>query len=267
MTRFSAREIGGAIAVALWGALLGAIPFPGASIGFFVAALIGPPVAFLILSKRPFLSWQICMIAAAFASAVVERNPQDPNDSIWVPALLGWVAFSAFSSPWPFILARHTERAQQHPDASPRVATYIGAGLLVFIACGLIIVGSITAVIGIIRPMPASQATLLDRVFPFIGWVMASCGIGLAVQLCRRTGELRLSKSLEDLFGLLLGLVSFTLGQATFWDMFDKTPCMVGTEPCARGSDEFWSLLVVLESIGVLVWIIRRGRREKTAKV
>ena len=210
MIRFSAREIGGAIAVALWGALLGAIPFPGASTGFFVAALIGPPVAFLMLSKRPLLSWQICRIAAALAAAVAERDPQDPNDSIWVSVLLGWVGFSFFSTPWPFILGRYKERAEQNPEASPAVATYIGAGLLVFIACGLMIVGTIAALIGIIRPMPPLQETLLDRAFPFIGWVLASCGIGLAVQLCRRTGELCISKPLEDLFGLLLGLVSLT---------------------------------------------------------
>ena len=211
MIRSSAREIGGALAVALWGALLGAIPFPGASTGFFVAALIGPPVAFLMLSKRPFLSWQICMIAAAFANAVVERNPQDPNDSIWVSALLFWQGFSLFSIPWPFILGRYKKLAEQQPDASPPVATYIGAGLLVFLACGLIMVGSIAAVIGIIRPTPASQATLLDRASPFIGWVVASGGIGLAVQLCRRGDEPRISKPLECLFGLLLGLVSLML--------------------------------------------------------
>ena len=250
----STREWWGMLAVVAWGAIIGAIPFGGASTGMFVAVLVGPPVAFLLLPRRAFLSWQLFTIAAALSAAYTDRG-QDPVASIFGPALLGWVAFSLFSLPWPFILGRRAQRAREQADSSASTTTmYIGAGLLVFLACGLIIIGIAFSYYGFTNSSDAAHASASDRAASFIGCVVASAWIALAVFLCRRTAELRINKSLEDLFGLLLAFAGlFPVGLAIDGTFF-TTPCPPG-ESCAsvRGADLFWMWVISIETVAALV--------------
>lgn len=260
----STREWWGMLAVAAWGTIIGAISFQGASTGMFVAVLVGPPVAFLLLPRRAFLSWQLFIIAAALSAAYADRG-QDPVASIFGPALLGWAAFSLFSLPWPFILGRRAQRAQEQGDNTASTTTaYMGAGLLVFLACGLIIIGIAFSYYGFTHSSDAAHTSASDRAASFIGCVIVSAGIGLAVFLCRRTAELRINKSPEDLFGLLLAFAGlFPLGMALS-ETFFKTPCAPG-ESCApvRGADLFWMWVIAIETVAALVWLIRRGMRAK----
>jgi hypothetical protein len=259
LIRFSTREWCGMLGVALWGVMLGAIPFHGATTGMFLAVLVGPPIAFLILPKRPFLSWQIWSLAGAFSAAFSDHNPQDPSNPVLAAALMGWIAFSLFSLPWPFILARRSQRAREEGDSSASLTVkYMGASLLVFLSCGLIIIGVAGCYFGI------ANSSAPDRATPFIGCVTASVGICLAVFLCRRTGELRINKSVEDLFGLLLSFVGFFLIGMAVGETFFATPCPPG-ESCApvRRTDLFWMWVVSTEVVATLVWLIRRGRRRR----
>lgn len=266
--RFSTREWLGLPAAAAWGAMLGAIPLGnGDATVMWVAVLLGPPIAFLLLPKRPFLSWQLCMAAAALSAAYRDRDPQDPSDGILGPALMGWTAFCLFSLPWPFIFQRRAERAKEEGDTSASVTIrYVGVGLLVFLACGLIIIGAIFlyfADSGVAYSF-AEHATTSDRSASFIGCVVASAGIGLAVFLCRRAGELRINKSVEDLFGLLLVFVGFFVVGMALSESFFTAPC-APSESCApvRGADLFWTWITAIETVAVLVWLIRRGMRAR----
>jgi hypothetical protein len=141
---------------------------------------------------------------------------------------------------------------------------YIGAGLLVFLACGLIIIGTVFLYYGFTHSSDAAHASASDRAASFIGCVVVSAGIGLALFLCRRTAELRINKSLEDLFGLLLAFAGlFPLGMAIN-ETFFTTPCAPG-ESCGpvRGADLFWMWIASIEMVAALVWLIRRGMRTK----
>jgi hypothetical protein len=96
----------------------------------FVAVLLGPPVAFLLLPKRAFLSWQLFIVAAALSAAYTDRG-QDPIDSVWVPALMGWAAFSLFFPGrlyWAVAPSVHKNKAiAAHPQQqciSERVCSY-----------------------------------------------------------------------------------------------------------------------------------------------
>lgn len=137
-------------------------------------------------------------------------HPVGAPCSHWCPS--EWTVLSLFSFPWPFILYRRAQRAREKGDSSTGVTIrYIGAGLLVFLAFGLIILGSILAVSGILNPSPSSHASAFDRAASFIGCVLATLGIGLAVFLCRRTGQLQVSKIVEELIGLLLAFLTLML--------------------------------------------------------
>ena len=251
------------LGAAVWGAMLGALPFGNRhATVMWIAILVGPPIAFLLLPKRPFLSWQLCMIAAALSAAYRDRDPQDPSDGVLVPALMGWTAFCLFSLPWPFIFQRRAERARGDGDTSAGVTMrYVGVGLLVFLTCGLIIVGSIFLYFA---NSGTEQVTASDRAASFIGCVAASAGIGLSVFLCRRADEFRINKSAEDLLGLLLTFTGFFVLGLALTETFFGTPCAPG-ESCApvRGADVLWTWIVAIETVAVLVWLIRRGIRRK----
>jgi Na+/proline symporter len=169
LIRFSTREWFGILVAAGWGLLLGLVPFHWG--GVWPVVLFGPPVAYLLLPKWPFLSWQISMIAAAVASAYREIDPQDPNDSIWPIALLGWLGYSLFSAPWPYVFQRRAQRAREEGDSSASVTVrYVGAGLVVFLSCGLIIIGAALFYFATANSSEAAHASALDRATPFIGW-------------------------------------------------------------------------------------------------
>jgi hypothetical protein len=263
----SNREWYGMLAAAGWGAVLGLVPFDKFGVlGLIIVVLAGPPLAFLVLPKRPFLSWQLCVIAAAVSGAFMDRDPEEPSNAVVGSALLEWTALALFSLPWPFILYRRAQRARVEGDSSTGVTIpYIGVGLLVFLAFGLIVLGSILAVFGILNPAPSDRATALDRVVPFIGCVLTTVGIGLAVFLCRRTGELQANKIVEELIGLLLAFLAVMLIPIVWMGTFNTTPCPPGDQSCnpARGSDLFWAFVISAEAIPVLVWLIRRGRRAR----
>jgi hypothetical protein len=270
MFSFSAREWFGMLAAVAWGAVIGLMPLESwGMFGIFFVVLVGPPIAFLMLPRRPILSWQIPILATSISACLMMRDPQDPNDSAIIPALfLLWPALMLFSAPWPFIFQRRAQRAREEPDSGAGTSIlYSGAGLLVFLACGLIIVGSILAVAGIFISSPASHPTVFDRVAPFLGWLMATAGMGLAVRLCSRKDELGISKSVENVIGVLLALLSIELLPLIWMDLFDAVACAPGDINCnpARESDLFWPFVISLEAVAILVWLIRRGWRAKTA--
>ena len=139
---------------------------------------------------------------------------------------------------------------------------YVGVGLLVFLACGLITIGGVFLYFA--DSSSTVNATASERAASFIGCVVASAGIGLAVFLCRQADEFRINKSVEDLFGLLLAFAGFLVVGMALSEAFFTAPCAPG-ESCARvrGADLFWIWIVAIETVAALVWLIRRGIRRK----
>ena len=251
------------LAAAAWGAALGALP--GAQ---FTSPLLGPPVAYLFLRKRPLLSWQIPIMASAISTAVKERDPQGPytDGSVLPVILLVWVVESLFSVPWPYIFQRRMRSESDGRTPFVRALKMsFGVGLLVFLACGLIIVGFAVGV----YPVQPSQGRegIFDQ---SMGFLMATGGIGLAVYICRNAEKFDLNKEVESLFGWLLAFVALIAVPMIFTDIYRaKFHCIEPSPNCVQLSpplEVFLNCLASLEAIAVVVWLIWRGRRTGTAE-
>ena len=136
---FSTREWCLMLAAAAWGATLGALP--GAQ---FTSVLLGPPVAYLFLRKHPLLSWRIPILASAISMALKERDPQRSytEGSVLPAILLISVVQSLFSVTSPYIFQRRIQSDRKDPATLAKTAKMsFGVGFLVFLACGLILVG------------------------------------------------------------------------------------------------------------------------------
>ena len=135
----SKRELLSMLVAAGWGALLGVLP--GAQ---FISPLFGPPAAFLLLRSGPLLSWQIPLIASALSMGVKEHDPNDPGSMLGAVLVFGvtfWTVISLFSVPWPYIFQRRVQRDQQKPTLSKTAMVSLGVGFLIFLGCGLILLG------------------------------------------------------------------------------------------------------------------------------
>jgi hypothetical protein len=266
-TKLSAREWYGILLGASWGLVLGMVPFNRG--GLFAVVLLGPPVAYLFLPKRPFLSWQVSIVAAAISTAMMERDPQDPNDSLALLMFLAWLGYTLFSAPWPYVL-RGRALVQEEGGGDMRASlSRIGVGLLVFLACGLILLGFALTSMGVIYTTPESRMTAADRAAPLVAFAMATVGIGLAIYLCRNASRLGINKSVEDLIGLLLALVLAIAVPIFFLDLHSgRSNCPPSDTNCALiwpTGEIFLDSVICLEAIAALVWLIRSGKHGKTA--
>ena len=255
---FSTREWCLLLAAAAWGAALGALP--GAQ---FTSVLLGPPVAFLFLRKHPLLCWQIPLLASAITMALKERDPQGPytEGSVVPVILLVWVVESLFSVPWPYIFQRRMQKDGKEPATLVKTAKMsFGAGFLVFLACGFILLGFAVLARGVAGS--SGQEDMLDQSVPF---VMVTIGIGLAVYICRNADKLDLDKEVESLFGWLLALAVLTAAPMVFIDVYQgKFHCPQSSPDCTQLSpplEVFLGCVASVEAIAVLIWLLRRGRR------
>src|SRR5215469_8652054 len=254
----STRERYLMLAAAAWGAALGALPG-----GQFTSVLLGPPIAYLFLRKRPLLSWQIPIIASAMTMALKERGPQGPytEGSVLPVILLIWVVESLFSAPWPYIFQRRMQKDRKEPATLVRTAKMsFGVGFLVFLACGFIVLGFAALARGVAGS--SGQDNMLDQSAPFL---IVTIGIGLALYICRGTKKLNLNKEVESLFGWLLALVVLTAVPMVFIDVYQgKFHCPQSSADCTQLSpplEVFLGCVASVEAIAALIWLLRRGRR------
>lgn len=257
---FSIRDWCG-IAVGVICALIPQLIFKSGGITpFWTTILLAPPLVFLVSPKRPILAWQVPVITAAVFAALTSREPWEPRYSkgqLGI-ALLVWVMSSLLSLPWAIVFAHRAERTREQPDAKPGTpGSYIGLGLLVFLACALVIVG-------LILPIRTYNSTdPRDSAVPFEGFLMATLGVGTAVAACRNAARLGASKGVEDVLGLafsFFGIPGFIGLIGTLWEEPKSATGLPSTEV-------FWFAITVLEIVAVLVWLLAKGRRARKAVV
>lgn len=227
---------------------------------FWTTILFGPPLVFLVSSKRPIFAWQVPMITAAIFAALTSREPWEPRYSkgqLGV-ALLTWVMCSLLSLPWAIVFAHRAERTREGPNGRPAApASYIGVGLLVFLACALVILGLIFSVWGY------DSADQHDSAVPFESFLMVTLGIGIALAACRIAAKVGAAKGVESVLGLafsFFGIPGFIGLIVTLWEE-PKSPTRLPSPGV------FWLAISVLEIVAVLVWLLAKGRRTKKAGV
>jgi hypothetical protein len=169
-------------------------------------------------------------------------------------ASLTWFMCSLLSSPWALIFRYRARRAREQGGLDGTSASHVGAVLLVFFTCALMILGFAATV------YPANFADPANRVLPLYGFFMATAGVGLSVasdQLARRLGVqkpiraiLELVLVLGSMFGIAAMLSSHSLLQPADHPSF-STP-----------DTGIWCGFAVMEALAALIWLVRSERRE-----
>jgi Na+-driven multidrug efflux pump len=198
--------------------------------------------------------------------ALQDRDPHGPytQGPIWPIIGLGWVVSSLFSVPWPYIFQRTMHRDGEKPATVAKAAKMsLGIGLLIFLACGLILLGFAAIVYPIASPLQG-DVSLADQ---SLGFLMATVGIALAVYICQNTEKLGLDYQIDSLFGWLLGLIALTVVPSIFLDLHEGSyHCAPSATNCTQLGpplQEFLNFVAALEALVVVIWLLRRGRRAK----
>ena len=247
--------IGVAIAAA-WGALLALVPGNGA---MFAVPVLGPPVAYLVLRKRPLLSWQIPVITASICEAVQDRNPHGPytEGSVWTVILSLWQVLSLFSVPWAYVFQRRMQSEGEKHASLATAAKMFGAGSLIFLVCGTILLGFALCFYQASNP----NASFFDRWF---GAMMVTAGITLTIYICRHTTRRGPDFQIESLFGWVLAPPAVVVGRAVVSELWEKfyRPTLASTSTLS----DLPIYTASLEGLAVVIWLQRRGRRMKRMK-
>lgn len=208
-------------------------------------------------------------MASAVSMALKERDPQRPytEGSVLPVILLIWVVESVFSIPWPYIFHRRTQSDGKQPASLVKTAKMsFGVGFLVFVACGLIILGFGVSAMGVAEPSSGQESTF-DQTAPFL---MITIGIGLAVYICCNANTLDLNKEVESLFGWILAFAVLTVVPMILIDVYQgKFHCSQSSRDCLQlppPLEVSLDCLVSLEGIAAVIWLILRESRTKTAE-
>jgi hypothetical protein len=247
-----------------WGLVLGyfhqwAGPWP--------VVLLGPPLVLLISSERPILSWQTPLVAAAISAAILGRDrgdtgsggPGDTVGSVFVEGVLLWLMFSLFSCPWAFIFQRRAKRTKEAGQGETRATvTRVGAVLLVFLACALVLVGFTGTV------WPVDTADPKDRAIHFYGLLMVTAGVALSVGTFRIAHKLGIGNRVHQVLDLGLGLGA-VLGVIFIVSEYVPVSRYASVQPSTHSASnsEIWCFLSVLEAVTALIWLTRANKRLK----
>lgn len=227
---------------------------------FWTTILLGPPLVFLVCPRRPILAWQIPMITAAVFAALTSREPWEPRYSkgqLGV-ALLTWVMCSLLSLPWAIVFAHRAERTREQPNTKPSTpASYVGLGLLVFLACALVILGLILSF------LMQDSTNPRDSAAPFESFLMVTLGVGIALAACRIAAKLGASKGVEHVLGLAFSYFGIPGFIGLIFTLWEKPKSATGLP----SDGTFWFGVAVLEIVAVLVWLLAKDRRAKKAVV
>ena len=242
--------------------LCGFLPAPQ-----FTVALLGPPVAYMLLRKHPLLSWQTPIVAAAITLALQDRDPHGPytQGPIWPEIFLVWTVESLFSVPWPYIfqrISRHERGHEVRPPLIKAAKTSLGAGVLIFLTCGLIILG-FAGIVYVFASPSQVDVSLLDQ---SLGFLMATAGMALAVNICRSPEKLGLDYQIDSLFGWILAPIALCIAPAILIDAYRRGFHCGFSPDCTNSGpplQQFLNFVASLEALAVVIWLLRRGKRTK----
>ena len=227
---------------------------------FWATILLGPPLVFLVSPKRPILAWQVPIVTAAVFAALTSREAWEPRFSkgqLGV-ALLTWVMCSLLSLPWAIVFTHRAERTREQPNTKPSTpASYIGLGLLVFLACALVILGLIFSF------LMQDSTNPRDSAAPFESFLMVTFGVGIALAACRIAAKLGASKGVEHVLGLAFSYFGIPGFIGLIFTLWEKPKSATGL-PSAGA---FWFGVAVLEIVAVLVWLLAKDRRARKPSV
>lgn len=136
-----------------------------------------------------------------------------------------------------------------------KVLSLIGVSLLAFLASALVYVGLA------ISSRTYGSTDPRDASVPWVGFLLATLGIGVAVASCRIAAKLEAARAIENLLGLVFaffgipGLFNLVL---SLWGL-RKSPTRL---PPPR---VIWFGLAVLETLAALVWLMMKHKRERKA--
>jgi hypothetical protein len=253
---FEQREWLGLIAGVCWGLVLSRFFAADDMTGPWLVILFGPPVVLLISPSRPLLSWQLPIVTAAVAGAFMSRTTDDSAGGALAETALVWFLCSLLSSPWALIFRYRSRRFRQLGKAPGIPLAYIGMVLLVFLCCGLTLLGFGTAV------YPTSAEETQNRALPFYGLLAATAGIGLSVMTERLARKLEIQKPVRGVFELLMipgVIVGIAVGIGAIvdpiWLKSSEPPIPPGILSCG--------ILVGMEALATMVWLTRLGRWEQ----
>jgi hypothetical protein len=245
----------------------------GLVLGFFgpwLVVLLGPPVALLICPERAILSWQSPLVAAAVTAAIAGRNrgdtgsggPADTVGSLFVTGFLMWLMTTLFSCPWAFIFQRRAQRAQQVSKiGTEATASRVGAVLLVFLACGLVLVGFAVAL------YPMDSADPRDQAARFYGLLIAAVGVALSVGSCRIAHKLGMGEAVKQVLELPLiiaGVAGVLFTVAEYIPVSQYAPSQPASP--SHAAVGIWAGVAALEAVAGLIWLTKTNRRATKAK-
>ena len=246
-----------------WGLVLGQFFKSGDMAGPWLTILLGPPPVLLISPARPILSWQVPIVTAAVSGTLMSRDPGDPAGigSFLVMGLLTWAGCSLLSSPWAVVFQRRAQRVREGTsDRTGAAASYIGAGLLVFIACALVILGIALTF------YPADSSDPRNARAPFEGFLMTTVGIGVSVAAYRFAAKLGASKPVKDVLELVLGLGSIFGIVILLEEGVIALREGRATLGLSLPSGRIWCALAALETLAALVWLVTTARRARNSE-
>jgi hypothetical protein len=155
------------------------------------------------------------VIGAAF----MNRNVDDSSIGALADAALWWSLGSLLSWPWALMFHHRSRRFRQLGKAPGIPIAYIGMVLLVFVCCGLTVLGFAATVYAI------GAAGTGNRFMPFYGFLASTAGIALCVLTERAARKLEVQTLVRGVFellmipGVILGIVSLV---ALLWQ--DSSP-------------------------------------------
>lgn len=250
---FSSREWFGLLAGVGWGLCLGYFFKSGNMTGPWLVILVGPPVVLLISPTRPILSWQVPIVTAIAFGTIVWRSRDETAGDLLGAGLLTWLICTLFSSPWALIFRERMEQARGEKNREPGIlASYLVLGILVFLACALIILGF---VLGLYQVSPTEGGSAL------YSFLMVTGGVGVSIvsyQLGRKCG---VSKPVRQVLDMILGLGS--IGGTVPLIVTAYFAFQQSVNANRFGLSDIYSVLAVLETIATIIWLGKAAKLEK----
>ncbi|HET9408472.1 MAG TPA: hypothetical protein VFO39_14620 [Candidatus Sulfotelmatobacter sp.] len=249
-SEFSIREWFGIAAGISWGLVLSRFFASGDMTGPWLVILLGPPAVLLISPMRPILSWQLPIVTAILASAVSNRSPEDSIGEVLAVSVLTWLICSLFSSPWALIFERRARHARGKTVSTAIPIAYIGVGLMVFAASGLILLGFALTIRG-----------GFDET-GFTGFLMAIAGVVLSLVTERFARTLEIHKPIRSVLQYIL-LVPALFAITAFIVSMNVTS--INSLSSAASNSDSLTMAAGLEALVAFIWLEKEIRQDQKA--
>lgn len=252
----STRDWFGFLAGIGWGLCLGYFFKSDNTAGLWLVILLGPPAILLISPGRPILSWQVPIVTAIVAGTFISAGPDETVAALFGEGSLAWLMCTLFSAPWVLIFHQRTRLAREEGRVAPgSPGAYLAVGVLVFLACSLLLLGFAV----IVYPIWSSE---FMRWASFLyGALMVTIGAGVSITSYQLGKMLGVAKQIRAILELVLVFV-FIAGaialivlarSASHLSKLSNAPA-IGLICCS---------LSILESLAALTWLKKAAKQEK----